>query len=246
MSLAPYVHLDEELAAARAGDRIALGADATHHLTRVLRLRPGARLVVADGRGGRATARFDEGAVVLHEDATVLPAARPALTVAQALPKGRKLDEVLRQVTELGVDRFVPVAAERSQVKLDAARAAKAVDRWGAIVRAASEQARRPWRPAVLDVTATADLSAVLDEGGRLLVAHLGAERSLVEVARDVTGAAGVTVAIGPEGGWSDDEVASLVGGGAEAVGLGPTVLRTEHAAAAAVAVLAAVTGRWG
>jgi 16S rRNA (uracil1498-N3)-methyltransferase len=244
VSLAPFVHLDERLDAVRAGDTVVLPADAVHHLDRVLRLRPGAEVVVADGHGSQASGTLDEGRVLLTRDPRHDPPPEPVLTVAQGLAKGRKVDEVVRQVTELGVDRIVPVAADRSVVQLTGDRAARAVARWDAVARAASEQARRPRRPTVAAVTPTRQLPE-LAAPGRLLVAHPDGGRSLVDAARDA-GRLAVTVAVGPEGGWSDDEVAALAAAGAEVVGLGPSVLRTEHAAPAAVAVLAAVTGRWG
>jgi 16S rRNA (uracil1498-N3)-methyltransferase len=245
VSLAPYVHLEVSLRDAVAGTEVALDPDAAHHLGRVLRLRPGAPLVVADGAGHEAAAHLGVGVVVLEADVTSSPPLVPALTVAQALPKARKLDEVVRQATELGVDDVVPVAAERSVVHLDGDRADRAVTRWTAVARAAVGQARRARLPVVAPVTTPSELAASI-AGQRLLVAHVGAERSLAAALRDHAEPPGITVAIGPEGGWSDLEVATFVAAGGEVVGLGPTVLRTEHAAAAAVAVVAAVTGRWG
>jgi 16S rRNA (uracil1498-N3)-methyltransferase len=248
VSLAPYVHLTTPLGDAGAGAPVPLDADAAHHLSRVLRLRPGAAVVVADGAGNEAPALLGDGEVVLEAPARATPAGRPRLTVAQALPKARKLDDVIRQVTELGVDRVVPVAAERSVVRLDGDRAERAVTRWRAVARAAAEQARRPYLPVVSPVTSASDLVAELRPGDRLFVAHVGAVRSLAAAVTD-TVAAGTTeivVAVGPEGGWTDAEVAAFEAAGGEVIGLGPSVLRTEHAAAAAVAVVAALAGRWG
>jgi 16S rRNA (uracil1498-N3)-methyltransferase len=248
VSLAPYVHVSAPLRDVLPGAEVPLDADAAHHLAKVLRLRPGAALVVADGAGHEAPAHLGDGVVVLESDPHHLPATSPRLTVAQALPKARKLDEVIRQVTELGVDRVVPVAAERSIVRLDGERAERAATRWRAVARAAAEQARRSHLPAVSPVTSTSDLVATLAPGDRLLVAHVGARRSLAAAVADAVadGSGGIVVAVGPEGGWSDAEVAALRSEGGEVVGLGPSVLRTEHAAAAAVAVAAAVAGRWG
>lgn len=248
MSLAPYVHLTTSLRGAGAGTSVLLDPDAAHHLSRVLRLRPGAAVVVADGAGCEAPSHLGDGLVVLEASARSVAPQQPHLAVAQALPKARKFDEVIRQVTELGVDRIVPVAAERSVVRLDGDRAGRAVTRWRAVARAAGEQARRPHLPVVSPVAWPSGLVEVLGPGHRLLVAHVGAVRSLAEaVTRAVhEGATGVVVAVGPEGGWSDAEVGVLEAGGGEVVGLGPSVLRTEHAAAAAVAVAAALMGRWG
>lgn len=243
MSLAPYVHVAASLAGAGAGTEVALDPDAAHHLGRVLRLRPGASLVVADGLGGEATAELGDGAVRLTGPVSRHPAPVPHLTVAQGLPKARKLDDVLRQLTELGVDRLVPVAAVRSVVRLDDDRADRALARWRAVARAAAEQARRAWLPEVAPVTSASSLAAGEAD---LLVAHVGAARSLPAALADrADRTRPVVVAVGPEGGWDEGEVETLAAADGEVVGLGPTVLRTEHAAAAAAAVVAAATGRW-
>jgi len=241
VSLVPYVHVDTALTDRTTDERIALTDAESHHLRRVLRLPEGADVEVADGIGNHAAARLDGDDLVLSGDVAHRPADHPELWVAQALPKGRKLEEVLRQVTELGADGIVVVAAQRSIPRLDASKVARARQRWAGIVRAASEQARRPRRPSITGPVAAADLA---DEPGRLVVAAPG-WRALPEVLAEHATAQRVTLAIGPEGGWSDDEVARFLDAGAALAGLGPTVLRTEHAAAAALAVAVAGLGRW-
>ncbi len=126
MSATPFVHVAADLAAAGPGDAVPLGEDEAHHLTRVLRLRTGAEVEVADGRGRQAVGVLDAGVVVLTAAPVATPRPRPELVLAQALPKGRKLDEVVRLATELGVDRVVPVVAARSVVTLTGERAERA------------------------------------------------------------------------------------------------------------------------
>lgn len=249
MSLTPLVHLDASLEGLRPGGAVALDDAAAHHLRRVLRLPAGAEVEVSDGRGGHATATLDpSGALHLVQAPTHTPAPRPALAVAQALPKGRKMDEIVRVGVELGLDRLVPVAAERCVSRPTGQRAEKAVQRWRAVARAACEQARRRHRPEIATIV-TPDALAV---DGSWLVAHPDARESLPATltalgACDPDGGPdALTVAVGPEGGWTDAEVAALVDAGARPVRLGSTVLRTEHAAAAALAVCAALNGRWG
>lgn len=244
MSLTPFLHLDVALADTAPGATLPLDAAARHHLARVLRLGEGAEVEVSDGRGRSATGVLEREGVRLDGEVVVAPAPTPPVTVLQGLPRGRKLDEVLRQVTELGADRVVPVAAERSVTRLDGPRAERAVERWRGVARAAAEQARRPWLPEVTDVATVATARDALPARTQLLVAHVGAPRSLPATLGAGLGGA-VAVAVGPEGGWTDREVEALCADGAVPVGLGPTVLRTEHAAAAAVAVLAALLGRW-
>lgn len=244
MSLVPFVHVDTSLGGAAAGDEVPLDDTDRHHLTRVLRLPVGAQVELADGTGVLAHGQLTDGAVRLTATpaATAEPA-RPTLTVVQALPKGRKLDEVVRQVTELGVDRIETVAADRSVARLDGARADKAVARWRSVARAACEQSRRPVRPAVGGPLPVAQLPR---PARALLVTDPTADTALHLAVGDLGDVDEVAVAVGPEGGWTDDELATLTAAGATAVRLGPHVLRTEHAAAAALAIVASALGRWG
>jgi 16S rRNA (uracil1498-N3)-methyltransferase len=243
VSLTPFVHVDPSLHDRRAGEALVLDDGDRHHLTAVLRLPPGARVEVSDGAGGHAPAVLGEdGEVVLAADATVAPAPRPRLRVVQALPKGRKMDDVVRICVELGVDEVVPVAADRSVTRLDGARAAKAVGRWRAVARAASEQARRRHRPEVADIVTSDELRP----DAAWLLALPSASVGLPAVLAELADAPRITVAVGPEGGWSPEEEQRLLGLGGRGAHLGRNVLRTEHAAAAALAVLAAGTGRWG
>lgn len=242
MSLIPFVHLDVDLGVAADGERIGLSPADHHHLTTVLRLGSGASVEVADGRGASAAAVLIDGSIELAGPIRSRPRPRPQLVLAQALPKGRKLDEVLRQACELGVDEVRVLDSVRSVVRLDAGKLDRIHRRWEAVVRSACEQARRPHRPQVLG-------PLPLERLGRddevLLVAHPGAP-GLPTVAEAWTEAERLVLAVGPEGGFTDEEVADAVAAGALAVGLGPSVLRTEHAGAAGLAVLAAGSGRWG
>lgn len=198
--------------------------DAVHHLTRVLRLRPGAPIVVADGRGSWAPAVLaGDGAVEPAGPVASVPAPVPALTVAFALVKGAKPELVVQKLTELGVDRIVPFRAERSVVRWDEAKAAKAVARLRAVAARATEQCHRPWLPEVAEVS---DLPALVAAGAAL--ADRGGEPVTL---------AHTTVAVGPEGGWSEGEQALA----APRVRLTDHVLRAETAAVTAGALLAAL-----
>ena len=241
VSLQPFVHLGASLGGRRRGDRLDLSSDEVHHLRTVLRLKDGAEVTVADGVAASAPAVLVDTALQLTADAVETVRPRPLLAVAQALGKGRKVDDVVRVVTELGVDEITVVAAARSISRLDGAKADRALDRWQAIARAASEQSRRVIRP---DVRGPVSTAGAADDAGSLLVAHPGGMP--LPTALDELGAVDrLTLAVGPEGGWSDEEIAGLVAAGGCLVGLGPTVLRTEHAAAAGLAVLGAMLGRW-
>lgn len=212
----------------------------------MLRRAAGAAVLLADGHGWHAPATLRGEHARVSAPPTCAPRRSPAIEVVQALPKGRKLDDVVRTLTELGVDRIRPVLAERCVAALHGARAEQATQRWQAVVWAASEQSRRVWRP-VVDPPRL--LVEVLGEVARLpgaaLLAHPGAD-PLRAVLERVATRERLTLAVGPEGGWSDGEVAVAKEHGMAVVTLGSQVLRTEHAAAALAAIVGYRTGRIG
>lgn len=201
-----------------------LDDEALHHLARVRRLRPGDRVTVTDGAGAWRPCRF-AGQAALDPDGDVVRLERPSpeLTVAFALTKSDKPDLVVQKLTELGIDRIVPFRAERSIVRWDADKAERQHARLSAIARAACEQSHRCWLPVVEPVTDVADLAR---RGAVRL------DRGPITLDAETT-----VVAVGPEGGWSEDERVALP----DASGLGPLVLRAETAAITAGAVLGAI-----
>lgn len=193
-----------------------------HHLARVLRLRAGDVIGVADGQGGWRLARFGptlEPAGPVQEE----PVVSPSIGVAFALVKGERPELVVQKLTELGVDVIVPFAAARSVVQWDADRAARHHGRLVKVAREAAMQCRRTRLPVVEPLRTFAD---VMGRAGAAL-ATLGGQ---------VLTLATPFVAVGPEGGWSPEELAAPV----PHVGLAPYVLRSETAAIAAGAMLAA------
>jgi 16S rRNA (uracil1498-N3)-methyltransferase len=218
--------------------------DDRHHLARVLRLRPGEPVIATDGRGSWSSCRYrGDGDRALEPDGPTMfePPLRPALAVAFAPAKGDRPEWVVQKLTELGIDRIVPLATARSVVRWDRDRdrdrADRAVARLGRVAREAAGQSRRVWLPEVTgvrtlatladDLTRPADRGSGGPAGGEgLALAQLGGDRPT---------AATTVVAVGPEGGWAPEELAI----GTATVGLGPSVLRAETAALAAGAILA-------
>lgn len=199
-----------------------------HHLARVLRLRAGDRLTVADGRG-----RWRLG--VMRAAGEVQPAgpvqaeavSEPAITIAFALMKGQRPEYVVQKLTEVGVDRIVPFAAERSIVRWDAERADRHVERLRRVAREAAMQSRRSWLP---DVDAPVDFATAAAMAGAGRADRGGAPPCLDHP----------VVLTGPEGGWSPAELAVDL----PSVDLGPHVLRAETAAVVAGALLVAMRAR--
>jgi len=191
-----------------------------HHLRRVLRLRDGDIVTASDGRGRWRRCRL--GAPLVPLDEPVLdPRVEPPITIAFALVKGERPELVVQKLTEVGVDRIVPFTAARSVVRWDAAKAAHQHERFGTVARLAAMQSRRPWLPEIEPVTTFEDLAA---RPGVVLADASGEPPSL----------AGPFVAVGPEGGWSDEERRVLL----PRVRLATTVLRAETAAIAAGVLL--------
>jgi 16S rRNA (uracil1498-N3)-methyltransferase len=210
-----------------------------HHLLDVLRLRPGELVVAGDGAGSWAPCRLAAAAgargsrdvdptTVLEVDGpvTVQPRPEPAITVAFAPTKGDRPEWVTQKLTELGVDRIVPLRTVRSVVRWDGERGSRAVERLRRVAREASAQCRRTWLPQVGEVLA-------LDQLGP----ELGAVPSLAQPGGDPPTLRHSVLAVGPEGGWDPTELERFGAG----TGLGPTVLRAETAAVTAGALLCAL-----
>jgi 16S rRNA (uracil1498-N3)-methyltransferase len=214
-----------------------LAEEDAHHLGRVLRLRPGEEVIAADGRGHWArTAWRGEAALEPLRDADGTGGdgavqfearAEPALTVAFAPVKGERPEWVVQKLTELGIDRIVPLLSERSVVRWSGARGKATVDRLRRVARDAAAQCRRVWLPEVGD-TVHFDQLHTLGAPDEVVLAQLSGDRPTI--ARHV-------VAVGPEGGWSSGELAS----GLPTVGFGLSVLRAETAAVTAGALLASL-----
>lgn len=202
----------------------ALADDDRRHLSRVLRLRPGQRVTVSDGAGGwRECAWRPDGELEPSGPPEFEPPSPPPVTVAFALTKGERPEWVVRKLTEIGVDRIIPFHAARSVVRWDDDKAGAQATRWRTIAHQAAMQSRRVRLPEVAEVGGFADVASGAGGAGAL-AAPGGAAPSLERP----------TVLVGPEGGWTDEELAS----GLATVGLGPTILRAETAAVVAAAVL--------
>jgi len=222
------------------GDRAALDPEESHHVARVLRLKPGDALEVFDGKGGAWEARIDE----LSRDlvTVVVGTARagevePALrvVVCQAIVRPEKIEWVLQKGTEIGVAAFRLIASDRVEAPPPSpARLA----RYGRIMIAACKQSGRRLVPTLV-------LGPLETPGGgvvAIVLAHAAGVATLGAVLA-MPPPAEVWIAVGPEGGFSDGEIDAMTARGWRSASLGPRVLRTETAGAVAAAL---VLHTWG
>ncbi len=216
-----------------------------HYLARVLRLTAGDRVTLFDGGGAEVEAEVSAVgrrslALRLGERrAAATGAGEPRLVLLQGLPKGDRFDLVVEKATEIGVACIVPVLAARSVVR-PAARA----QRWRRVAAAAARQSGRADVPAIDEPASFADALADLPAGSLRLLVWEGARDARLGEA--IAKAPVVALAVGPEGGWTADEVAAASEAGLRPVGLGWRTLRSETAALAALAIVAHRLGALG
>lgn len=228
------------------GDVFVLDGREHHHLSTVLRARPGDEVVLFDEDGAKYAARVE----AITSAATTLAclsrtpgeSRRTRIVLAQSLLKAKTMDFVVQKAAELGLAEFLPVAAARSVAKLEE-KSGRKIARWEQIAREASKQSRSGL---ALRIHAPQGLTAFLADPPAALKLYLSEHggRLLRDVLRGTPGAASpanpdsVVVLVGPEGGWAPGEEEEIAGRGFEPVSLGRPVLRAETAALSAAAIL--------
>lgn len=225
---------------------VVLPPDEAAHLARVLRLAPGAEVVVFDGRGGEFRAeviRAGRGAATVALRERLVPAAEPAvrLTLVQAVLKPDAMDDVIRDATMMGVARIDPVITSHVAVAGRAISGGRAAERWRRLAVASAKQCRRATLPAIGDPQPLDRWLRTAGEDWRLLLvepqAAQGGEtrmRALFDRPRPSS----VALIVGPEGGWSAEERRTVEEAGVLPVSLGSLTLRADAVPVAAIAVL--------
>jgi len=239
------------------GCAVILPPEAAHHALKVLRLRVGAELVLFDGTGGEYPGRIVEVGRNAGNDGQQVHVALDAwrdverepplaVTLAQALPTGDKMDWVAQKAVELGVTAIQPLQSKRSVVRLAGKRADKRVGHWQQVAIAACEQCGRNRVPNIMPIMELPQYLAQLsndDAESRLLLAPDGGiQLSALAAQADMAGKR-LTLLIGPEGGFDQGEEQLAKLSGFRPISLGPRILRTETAGLAA---LAAIMTLWG
>lgn len=228
------VFSEERLAAGAAS--CVLSADNTHYLHRVLRLRDGDEVELADGSG-----RLYAGVLRLASPATLAELrvvaeapVFPRRVLFAALIKGQRWEWMIEKAGELGADVVVPIRAARSVVDIAEKKIAKKLERWQKIADSAARQCERLSR---LEVAAPLTLREALERNEDLRVVTLDETAPLASWS-EVDTSLPLAFAIGPEGGWTDQEREQLCSAGALSVGLGRNLLRAESAAVATMAMV--------
>ncbi len=228
--------------------RLPLAPSDVHHIRDVLRLTAGDEVLLAHAgvvTRVRLTGVGDDVSGMAEE--VLASRSLPSVTLVQGIPKGDKMDTIVRQVTELGVSRVVPFAAERSVVKLDAAKAAARTERWRRIAAEAAKQSQRASVPAVEPPATLAETLSLLDGLGIVLCWEEATDApGMAAAVAALPGCEGVAVVVGPEGGLTSAEAEAFLAAGAVSASLGDTVLRTETAGVVAPALVLYELGALG
>jgi len=227
-----------------AGDEVTITGELYHYMARVLRLKKGCRIRLADGAGREyagCVSRVDgdslsvvlEGKEICQESVMA-----PAITIFQGLPRGDRLDLILQKCTELGAAAIIPFAAARSTARVPAARLAEKMERWWRITR---EAARQSNRSSVPEISYAGDLAQTLrlaDQPVKLLLWEESEPGTLRRTLAENDPPERLAVIVGPEGGLTAEEAAGAVKCGFIPVSLGRRIVRTETAGPAILAIL--------
>ena len=247
----------EELAVAAAspvpGGIVPITGPEHHHLQRVLRLRKGDEVGLFDGAGhgflGVIESIHKEESLVRltsRDQRTVEPACR--LMLAQGIPHHDKMDLIIQKATEIGVWSILPIVGERTTVSAGSEGSWKRIDRWRRVARDAARQSGRLRVPEIHEPVAWSRYDERAAAGGDrcLYILSPGGDRSAPRAQTPAPRDSLAVIAVGPEGGWTDEEIAMARGRGFSEVWLGPRVLRTETAGIVAVALLLFLAGDLG
>ena len=236
------VHADIAL---EPGSDSLLPAATARHVARVLRMRPGAELIVFNGSGYDYRCKLTkiegrEACVQVLERLRGLSESPLGLKLVQAVSRGERMDWTLQKAVELGVQEIAPVLSSRCVVRLDDRQTNNRMRHWTAVVASACEQSGRSVLPILRPPTELKAYLAGPASAGTRLVLSPGGPASLAGLA---TIGKRVELLVGPEGGLDENEIAAAAATGFKTVRLGPRILRTETAGIAALAVIQALWG---
>ena len=211
---------------------------ALHHIKNVLRLKPGEEIIVCDDKGNEyacvAQAFHAKNMVLMVKGKrNIQKSGRVIITVACAVPKNSRFDDIVDKLTQVGVDRIVPMLTERVIVKLDKAKESLRLNRWQKVGLSAAQQSQRHNLP---EISRVKSFNEVIEESAKLgydlkLIPVLTGQRKTLKAVLNDCQPKNVLFLIGPEGDFTFKEVSLAVGAGFIPVSLGEFILRVETAA---------------
>ncbi|HQA60249.1 MAG: 16S rRNA (uracil(1498)-N(3))-methyltransferase [Tepidanaerobacteraceae bacterium] len=239
----PRLFVFEKLA---IGDEIVIAGEEAHHIIRVLRLGPGHSVSISDGKSVESLGVIsdidirDTKIKIRILDQNKSKETKPFITLLQALPKGEKFDWIIQKSTELGVSKIIPVITQRTIVNILPSKLERRMERWNKIAIEAAKQSLRMDIPQIGELsTFDASLREVEKHHLSIIPWEQEKELSIRKALKSIDGTVTkVAVFIGPEGGFSPEEVKKAKEMGAVSVSLGPRILRTETAAIAVCSIL--------
>ena len=239
----PRLFVFEKLA---IGDEIVIAGEEAHHIIRVLRLGPGHSVSISDGKSVESLGVIsdidirDTKIKIRILDQNKSKETKPFITLLQALPKGEKFDWIIQKSTELGVSTIIPVITQRTIVNILPSKLERRMERWNKIAIEAAKQSLRMDIPQIGELsTFDASLREVEKHHLSIIPWEQEKELSIRKALKSIDGTVTkVAVFIGPEGGFSPEEVKKAKEMGAVSVSLGPRILRTETAAIAVCSIL--------
>jgi 16S rRNA (uracil1498-N3)-methyltransferase len=235
------------------GSIVVLSPHETHHLINVLRMTPGDEAFVFDGGGNEYRCMFrrvqdDRAELEIGDSLLDIVESSVELTLAQALAKGERFDFIVQKATELGVTRIAPLMTRYADIRLDEKQKISRAERWRRISLESMKQSGRRQLVEITEPLSIYQFMSLVErsskqasgtESNNLLL--LFSERGgtgVAEALEQSSTSRSVVALVGPEGGWSDDELETLSDYGCKSVTLGPRVLRTETAAIVAVTLI--------
>jgi len=247
----PRLFIFEKLA---IGDEVVISGEEAHHIIKVLRFRPGDEIRISDGKS------IESLGVILDVDSrdtkikirilekNKSKEIKPFITLLHGLPKGEKLDWVIQKSTEIGVSKVIPIITQRTVPNIPQSKVERRIKRWNKIAKEAAKQSMRIDIPKIVEPsTFDASLREINNHQLSIIPWELENEVSLKKILKDINGSVNkVAVFIGPEGGFSPDEVKKAKELGAVSVSLGPRILRTETAAISVCSILMYELGDMG
>ena len=226
----------------QTGSSIDLTDDQAHYLRSVMRLNAGDSIILFNGHGGEFRCRIEQLArrqsSCLIESFTEIDREMPCrVHIVQAACRSEKIETVLQKATELGAASFQVVRSERSSLKLDAAKLTRRIQRWQKIIIEAVEQSGRTIVPAIHWRNRPEDIH----QQGACFTLHPDTEFNWQQQRQSIAQSNDITLAIGPEGGWSSRDLEQLLHDGFQPLCFGPRIMRTETAAPALLAAIQAM-----